>query len=162
MRQLYFWREKKHDSMCIPQQRHLPRPRVKSSRDRSPSRLQSRNLSSSSRLRLSRYEQLSISTSSTKVSDRHTKTYNLVHAGRTRPHQHHPSSRFRPNVQSHATHLTSGSAHGALLDAGGGRSQPQLGRLPVSSLCGDNGLWRQRRLLLGRSRKSPPHRRTKE
>ena len=143
----------KHNSKCIPQQRHLPRSRVKPSRDRSPSRLQSRNLSSSSRLRLPRFDQLSVSTFQSKVSDTHTKTYNLVHAGRTRPHQQHPSSRFRPNVQSHATHLTSGSAHGALLDAGGGRPQPQLGRLPVSSLCGDNGLWRQRRLSLGRSRK---------
>ena len=72
VRQLYFWREKNiMQSVFIPQQR--PRPRVKPSRDRSPPWLQSRNLSSSSRLRLPRYDRLSISTSSTKVSDTHTQ-----------------------------------------------------------------------------------------
>ena len=135
-------------SVFIPQQR--PRPRVKPSRDRSPPWLQSRNLSSSSRLRLPRFDQLSVSTFQSKVSQKRIIWSTL---GENDHHnQQHPSSRFRPNVQSHTTHLTSGSAHGALLDAGGGRSQPQLGQLPVSPLCRDNGLWRQRRLSLGRSR----------
>ena len=97
--------------MCIPQQRHLPRPRVKSSRNRSPSRLQSRNLSSSSRLRLPRFDQLSVSTFQSKVSKKriiwstlgendHINNIHLPGSDRTFNHTRHTSPVVQPTALS--------------------------------------------------------------